>query len=55
MYNDESVASYFLHVDEIVNCMKILVEEIKEVVVVEKVLRSLSPRFDSKVSTIEEK
>eukprot|EP00253_Pinus_taeda_P016856 PITA_16856 len=55
MYNDESVANYFLHVDEIVNCMKNLGEEVKEVVVVEKVLRSLSPRFESKVSTIEEK
>eukprot|EP00253_Pinus_taeda_P029025 PITA_29025 len=55
MYNDESVANYFLRVDEIVNCMKNLGEEIKEVVVVEKVIRSLSPRFESKVSTIEEK
>eukprot|EP00253_Pinus_taeda_P034524 PITA_34524 len=55
MYNDESVANYFLRVDEIVNCMKKLGEEIKEAVVVEKVLRSLSPRFESKVSAIEEK
>eukprot|EP00253_Pinus_taeda_P002679 PITA_02679 len=55
MYNDESVANYFLHVDEIVNCMKNLGEEIKEAVVVEKVLRSLSSRFESKVSAIEEK
>ena len=55
MHNDESVANYFLRVDEIVNCMKNLGEEIKEVFVVEKVLRSLSPRFESKVSTIEEK
>eukprot|EP00253_Pinus_taeda_P030617 PITA_30617 len=55
MYNDESVANYFLCVDEIVNCMKNLGEEIKEVVVVEKVLISLSPRFESKVSAIEEK
>eukprot|EP00253_Pinus_taeda_P020619 PITA_20619 len=55
MYNDESVANYFLRVDEIVNCMKNLGEEIKEVVVVEKVLRSLSSRFESKVSAIEEK
>ena len=55
MYNDESVANYFLHVDEIVNCMKNVGEEIKEAVVVEKVLRSLSPRFESKVSAIEEK
>jgi len=55
MHNDESVANYFLHVDEIVNCMKNLGEEIKEAIVVEKVLRSLSPRFESKVSAIEEK
>eukprot|EP00253_Pinus_taeda_P007767 PITA_07767 len=55
MYNDESVANYFLRVDEIVNCMKNLGEEIKEAVVVEKVLRSLSSRFESKVSAIEEK
>lgn len=55
MYNDESVANYFLRVDEIVNCMKKFGEEIKEVVVVKKVLRSLSSRFESKVSAIEEK
>ena len=55
MHNDESVANYFLRVDEIVNCMKNLREEIKEGVVVEKVIRSLSPRFESKVSAIEEK
>eukprot|EP00253_Pinus_taeda_P014166 PITA_14166 len=55
MYNDESVANYFLHIDEIVNCRKNLGEEIKEVVVVEKVLRSLTPKFESKVFAIEEK
>eukprot|EP00253_Pinus_taeda_P016144 PITA_16144 len=55
MYNDESVANYFLCIDEIVNCMKNLGEEIKEDVVVEKVLRSLSSKFESKVSAIEEK
>ena len=55
MYNDESVANCFLRVDEIVNCMKILGEEVKEAVVVEKFLRSLSSRFESKVSAIEEK
>eukprot|EP00253_Pinus_taeda_P008638 PITA_08638 len=36
MYNDESVANYFLRVDEIVNCMKNLGEEIREAIVVEK-------------------
>eukprot|EP00253_Pinus_taeda_P029298 PITA_29298 len=57
MYNDESVANYFLRVDEVVNCMKNLGEEIIEaiVVVVEKVLRSLSSKFESKVSAREEK
>ena len=55
MHNDESVANYFLRVDEIVNCMKNLGEEIKEIIVVEKILRSLSSKFESKVSAIEEK
>jgi len=55
MYNDESVANYFLRVDALVNCMKNLGEEVKEAIVVKKVLRSLSPRFESKVSAIEEK
>jgi len=55
MHNDESIASYFLCIDEIVNCMKNLGEEIKEVTLVEKVLRSLSAKFESKVFAIEEK
>jgi len=55
MHNDESIASYFLCIDEVVNCMKNLGEEIKEVTLVEKVLRSLSAKFESKVSAIEEK
>eukprot|EP00253_Pinus_taeda_P009806 PITA_09806 len=36
MHNDESITSYFLRIDEIVNCMKNLGEEIKEVTLVEK-------------------
>eukprot|EP00253_Pinus_taeda_P034859 PITA_34859 len=55
MHNDESVANYFLRIDEIVNHMKNLGEEIKEITLVEKVLRSSSSKFESKVSTIEEK
>ena len=55
MHNDESIANYFLRVDEIVNCMKNLGEEIKEVTLVEKILRSLSTKFESKVSAIAEK
>eukprot|EP00253_Pinus_taeda_P006450 PITA_06450 len=55
MHSNESIANYFLRIDEIVNCMRNLGEEFKEVVLVEKVLRSLSAKFDSKVSAIEEK
>lgn len=55
MHNDESVASYFLRVNEIFNCMKNLGKEIKEVILVEKILRSLSSKFELKVSAIEEK
>eukprot|EP00253_Pinus_taeda_P011044 PITA_11044 len=55
MHNDESVANYFLHIDETVNHMKKLGEEIKEFTLVEKVLRSLSSKFESKVFAIEEK
>jgi len=55
MHNIESIASYFLPIYEVVNCMKNLSEEIKEVTLVEKVLRSFSAKFESKVSAIEEK
>jgi len=55
MHSDESIASYFLRVDEIVNRMNDLGEEIKEATIVEKILRSLSSKFESKVSAIEEK
>eukprot|EP00253_Pinus_taeda_P014784 PITA_14784 len=41
--------------DDFVNCMKNLGEEIKEVTLVEKILRSLSAKFESKVSSIEKK
>eukprot|EP00253_Pinus_taeda_P027337 PITA_27337 len=55
MHNDENISHYFLRIDEIVNRMKNLGEEIKEVTLVENVLRSLSSKFESKVSAIEEK
>eukprot|EP00253_Pinus_taeda_P027942 PITA_27942 len=55
MHSDESVASYILRIDEIVNCMKNLGEEIKESTLVEKILRYLSSKFESKASAIEEK
>eukprot|EP00253_Pinus_taeda_P023906 PITA_23906 len=55
IHNDESVPNYILCIDDIVNRMKNLDEEIKEVTLVEKVIRSLSSKFESKVSAIEEK
>lgn len=55
VHNDESIASYFLRIGEIVNYKKNLGEEINEVTLVEKVLRSLSAKFESKVFAIEEK
>jgi len=55
MHSDESIASYFLRIDKVLNCMKNLGEEIKEVTLVEKILRSLSAKFESKLSAIEEK
>jgi len=55
MHSDEIIARYLLRVDKIVNCMKNLGEEIKEATLAEKILRSLSSKFESKVSPIEEK
>ena len=46
MHSDEIIASYFLCVDEIVNCMNNLGEEIIEATLVEKILRSLSSKFE---------
>jgi len=54
MHDDESIATFFLRVDETVNTMKILSDETKETFFVENILRPLTPNFDSKVSAIEE-
>ena len=55
MKEDENIASYFLWVDEIVNEIIWLGEEIKESIIVQKVLRSLPMRFDPKISALEER
>ena len=47
------VTAYFLRVDETVNAIIGLGEEIKESVIVQKVLRSLPMRFNPKISTLE--
>jgi hypothetical protein len=52
---DENDAAYFLRVDEIVNAIIGLGEEIKESIIVQKVLRSIPMRFDPKISALEER
>jgi hypothetical protein len=55
MKEDENIAAYFLRVDETVNAIIGLGEEIKESIIVQRVLRSLPMRFDPKMSTLEER
>jgi len=54
MDDEEDIASYFLRVAKVVNSLKGLGEYIEESIVVQKVLRSLPDKFDSKLSVIEE-
>jgi hypothetical protein len=54
MKEDETIGKYFLRVEELVNEMKALGEKIEERSLVQKILRSLPDRFNTKVSTIEE-
>jgi hypothetical protein len=49
MKEDENIAAYFLRFDETVN------DQIKESIIVQKVLRSLPMRFNPKISTLEER
>ena len=55
MDNEESIANLFLHLDDIINRMRNLGETITESTLVEKVLRSLTTKFESKVFALEEK
>ena len=55
MKEDEDIVAYFLQVDEIVNTMRGLGEKIENPALVQKILRSLPMRFDSKVSSLEER
>jgi hypothetical protein len=54
MNEEESISTYFICVDEIVNTILGLGEEVKETIIVQKVLRSLLSRFDPNISAIEE-
>lgn len=55
MKEDEDIAAYFLQVDEVTNIMRGLEEKIVVAVIVQMKLRSLPIRFDSKISTSEER
>jgi hypothetical protein len=55
MNNEESIANLFLRLDDIVIRMRNLGETITESTLVENFLRSLTAKFESKVSALEEK
>jgi hypothetical protein len=55
MKEDENITTYFLRVDETVNAIIGLGEEIKESVIIQKVIRSLPMRSDPKISALEER
>jgi hypothetical protein len=55
MKEDENIATYFLRVVETMNAIIGLGEEIEESVIVQNVLRSFPMRFNSKISTLEER
>jgi hypothetical protein len=54
MNEDETVNIFFLRVEELVNSMKGLGEKIEDVLLVQKILRSLPDRFNPKFYAIEE-
>jgi uncharacterized lipoprotein YehR (DUF1307 family) len=54
MNEDETINKFLLRVEELVSAMKGLGEKIEDVLLVQKILRSLLDRFDPKVSAIEE-
>jgi len=53
MHVDESIARFFLRVDDIVKSMRNIGYKISDTIVFENILRSLTPKSDSKVSAIE--
>jgi hypothetical protein len=53
MKDEENVVVCLLRVDEIFNTVKGLGEEVEELVIVQKVLKSLHLSFDAKVYAIE--
>jgi hypothetical protein len=54
MDEKEYIATYFLRVDEVVNAIRKISEDLNESLVVQKVLRSLLLKYDTKVSSNKE-
>ena len=54
MSEEEIILKQFLRVDEVTNMIRELVEEVKEDMIFQNILRSLPMIFNAKVSTIEE-
>ncbi|XP_059066367.1 uncharacterized protein LOC131857682 [Cryptomeria japonica] len=55
MKDDEKVAEYFSRIDELVNGMRGLGQEVDEFTVVKKAIRTILPKYETKVSALEEK
>jgi hypothetical protein len=55
MKEDEDITTYFLRVNETMNAIIGLGEEIKESIIVQKILRSLPMRFNPKILALEER
>ena len=54
MKEEENISAYFLQVDEIVNSIRGLGENVDEESIVQKILRTLTPSFNSKASILED-
>ena len=54
MNEDENISAYFLKIDEIVNARKGLGKKIEEHGIVSKVIWSVLPKFETKISTLQE-
>ena len=55
MKEEEKIGEYLLRVDEVVNAIRGFGGKLKEKIVVRKVLRTLPMKYDSKISTLEER
>ncbi|XP_059068956.1 uncharacterized protein LOC131859344 [Cryptomeria japonica] len=55
MRDDEKIDEYFLRIHEVVNGMRGLGEEVDEFTMVKKVIRTLLPKYETRVSALEEK